>query len=152
MKRDADQLDFFAEPLFPVRIAADRIDLDRYRAKIKRAMSRAIRECPHDRPTVAARMAQYLGLPNVSRAALDAYTAESKQTHDISLVRFAAFVHATGAHWLWDEVASIQGVTMLIGDEARLAEIARLQQERKEITDQLRTLSARPVILRRTGR
>lgn len=149
MKRDPAQLDFFAEPVFPVRIAADRIDLDRYRAKIKHAMSRAIRECPYDRPTIAARMAHYLGLPNVSRSSLDAYTAESKTSHDISLVRFTAFVHATGAHWLWDEVASIQGVTMLVGDEARLAEIARLQQERREISDQLRVLSARPVIIKR---
>lgn len=152
MKRDPSQLDFFAEPVFPVRIAADRIDLDRYRAKIKRAMSRAIRECPHDRPTIAARMAHYLGLASVSRSALDAYTAESNTSHDISLVRFTAFVHATGAHWLWDEVASIQGVTMLVGDEARLAEIARLQQERREITDQLRILSSKPVVIRRSPR
>lgn len=150
MKRDPAQLDFFAEPVFPVRIAADRIDLDRYRTKIKHAMSRAIRECPYDRPTIAARMAHYLGLANVSRAALDAYTAESNTTHDVSLIRFTAFVHATDARWLWDEVASIQGVTMLIGDEARLAEIARLQQERRELGDQLRTLSAKPVVLRRT--
>lgn len=150
MKRDPAQLDFFAEPVFPVRIAADRIDIARYRSVIKRAMSRAIRECAFDRPTIAARMAQYLGLPNVSRSALDAYTAESNTTHDISLIRFTAFVYATGASWLWDEVASVQGVTMLVGDEARLAEIARLHQERREITDQLRTLSARPVVIRRT--
>lgn len=150
MKRDPAQLDFFAEPVFPVRTAADRIDIDRYRSAIKRAMSRAIRECPYDRPTIAARMASYLGLPNVSRSALDAYTAESNTTHDISLIRFTAFVYATGASWLWDEVASVQGVTMLVGDEARLAEIARLHQERREISDQLKLLSAKPVVIRRT--
>ncbi|PZU17831.1 MAG: hypothetical protein DI589_25545 [Shinella sp.] len=145
MKRDPLQLDFFAAPIFPVRTAADRIDLDRYRARIKRAMSRAIRECPYDRPTIAARMAAYLGLPAVTRAALDAYTAESKTTHDISLVRFSAFVHATGAVWLWDEVASVQGVTVLVGDEARLAEIGHWQREQDKARAQLRALRVQHV-------
>lgn len=145
MKRDPSQLDFFAEAIFPVRIAADRIDIDRYRAKIKRAMSRAIRECPFDRPTIAARMAAYMGLPAVSRASLDAYTAESKTTHDISLIRFSAFVHATGAKWLWDEVASVQGVTVLVGDEARFAEMGHWQQVQDKAKAELRALRARHV-------
>ncbi|PWE52062.1 hypothetical protein DEM27_33095 [Metarhizobium album] len=145
-------MDFFAEPVFPVRLPAAQIDVERYRAKIKRAMARAIRECQYDRPTIAARMAQYLGLPSISKAALDAYTAESKSGHDVTLIRFSAFVHATGAVWLWDEVASIHGVTVLIGDEARLAELARLRQQRKEIEAEIRRQSARPVNLIRRGR
>lgn len=150
MKPDANQLDFWSKPLFPVRSAAVRIDIDRYRSKMKRAMARAIRECPYDRPTIAARMAQYLGLPSISKAMLDAYTAESKEGHDITLPRFAAFVHATGAMWLWDEAVSDQGATLLVGDEARLAEIARLQQEQDVIKDQLRSLRSTPVTIRRT--
>ena len=74
MKPDPDQLDFFAAPLFPVREAAQSIDLERFRARVKRAMARAIRECPYDRPTIAARMALYLGLASISKATLDAYT------------------------------------------------------------------------------
>lgn len=146
---DPYQIDMFAEPVFPVREPVQSIDIDRYRSKVKRAMARAIRECPHSRPVIAARMAQYLGLPSVSRASLDAYTAESKSSHDISLIRFTAFVHATGAMWLWDEVASIQGVTVLIGDEARLAELARLQQERRRIEAEIRRQRQRPVEIKR---
>ncbi|WP_322885013.1 hypothetical protein U8C32_17010 [Sinorhizobium medicae] len=149
MKRDPSQFDLFLEPLFPVRQPVARIDIDRYRSKMKRAMARAIRECPYDRPTIAARMAQYLGLPTISKAMLDAYTAESKEGHDITLPRFAAFVHATGAMWLWDEAVSEQGATLLIGDEARLAEIARLQQEQEIIRAELRALKSRPVTIRR---
>lgn len=151
-KTDASQLDFFREPVFPVRSSSQHIDIDRYRAKIKRAMARAIRECEHDRQTIAARMAQYLGLPNISKSTLDAYTAESKNGHDVTLIRFTAFVHATSALWLWDEVASIQGVTVLIGDEARLAELSRLRQERKQIEAEIRRQSARPVVLTPRGR
>lgn len=149
MNSDPFQMDMFSEPVFPVRQPVPSIDLDRYRSKIKRAMAKAIRECQYSRPVIAARMAQYLGLENVSRASLDAYTAESKASHDISLIRFTAFIHATGATWLWDEVASIQGVTVLIGDEARLAELARLQQERRRIEAEIRRQRQRPVDIKR---
>jgi hypothetical protein len=152
MKTDPSQLDFWNREIFPVRVPVQNIDIDRYRAKIKRAMARAIRECPFDRATITARMGQYLGLPAISKAALDAYTAESKTGHDVTLIRFAAFVHATSALWLWDEVASVQGVTVLIGDEARLAEIARLRQERQRIEAEIRRQSARPVNVTARGR
>lgn len=143
-KLDHTQLDFFLEPVFPVRDPAQKLDLDRYRTKLKRAMARAIRECPYDRPTIAARMAQYLGLPSINKATLDAYTAESKD-HDITMPRFAALAHATDALWLWDEAASLQGVTMLIGEEAVLAEIAYCRQEQKRISAELKRLTARPI-------
>ncbi len=119
-KPDPTQMDLFRKPEFPVRAAAERIDLDRYRSKMARAMARAIRECEFDRATIAARMARYLGLSTISKSTIDAYTAESKSGHDITMPRFLALVHATGATWLWDEAASIQGVTVLIGEEALL--------------------------------
>ncbi|MDL2401286.1 hypothetical protein [Rhizobium mayense] len=149
MKIDPAQLDFFVEQLFPVRLAADKIDIDRFRAKLKREMARAIRECPYDRPTIATRMAYYLGLPAVSKAALDAYTAESKTTHDISITRFKAFVRATGAVWLWDVVVSDDGLLLLEGDEARLAEIAYRQQKIRKEQAELKALLATPVSLKR---
>lgn len=148
-KRDPSQLDFFSSPVFPTRDAVEQIDLDRFRARLKREMARAIREAPFDRPTIAARMAHYLGLPSISKATIDAYTAESKSGHDISLPRFKAFVRATGAVWLWDVIVSEDGLLLLQGDEARLAEIARLQQERKEIEGQLKSLRSKPVTIRR---
>lgn len=152
MKEHPTQLDFFREALFPVREAASRIDLDRFRARLKREMARAIRECPYDRPSIAARMAEYLTISGVSKAMLDAYTAESKTGHDISLVRFKAFVRATGAFWLWDVVVSDDGLLLLEGDEARLAEIARIQQERRALTAELKALQSVPVNIRRARR
>ncbi|MGM5088033.1 hypothetical protein ACD589_15215 [Rhizobium sp. 814_E9_N1_1] len=152
MSKHPAQLDFFLEPLFPVRHAVVTIDIERFRSKLKRAMAQAIRECPHSREVVAARMAQYLGLPNLSKTTLDAYTAESKNTHDISLVRFKAFIRATGALWLWDLIVSEDGLTMLEGDEARLAEIARLQQEQKALAVELKALRSTPIIIKRRAR
>jgi hypothetical protein len=152
MKSDPSQLDLWLEPVFPSRVPAKSVDIARFRAKLKRAMAQAIRECAFDRPTIAARMAQYLGLPSISKTMLDAYTAESKDSHDISLVRFKGFVHATGAVWLWDLIVSEDGLLLLEGDEARLAEIARLQQEQREIASRVKNLLAVPVTIKRRGR
>lgn len=144
-----DQFDLFEEPLFPVRAANAAIDLPRFRSKLKRAMADAIRQCPHSREVIALRMAQYLKAPTFTKSMLDAYTAESKDGHEINLSRFKAFVKATGAVWLWDVVVAEDGLTMLQGDEARLAEIAALQQDRKQIEAQLRALRRVPVDLTR---
>lgn len=152
MKHDPSQPDFFAEPVYPTRSPVERIDIERFRSRLKREMARAIRECPYDRPTIAARMATYLGLPSISKASLDAYTAESKEGHDVSLVRFKAFVRATGAIWLWDVIVSEDGLLLLQGDEARLAEVARLRQEQKAISAEIRKLTATPVRIRRGER
>ncbi|WP_273792405.1 hypothetical protein [Brucella anthropi] len=151
-KVHTDQLDLFREALFPVRAPVSQIDLVRFRSKLRRAMSEAIRQCPYERPVIAARMAQYLGIPNLTKAALDAYTAESRATHDISLLRFKAFVRATGAVWLWDFVVAEDGLTLLQGDEARLAEIAKLQQDQREIKAKLKTLQSKPVNIKSRGR
>lgn len=151
-KLHPDQFDMFEEALFPVRVPVDQIDLQRFRAKLKRAMAEAIRQCPYDRPIIAARMAQYLGLPSISKATLDAYTAESKTAHDVSIPRMKAFVRATGAVWLWDMIVSEDGLTLLEGDEARLAEIAFLQQEQRLLKRKLSTLRSVPVDVKRRGR
>ncbi len=149
MKSDPKQMDFFREAVFPVRSASERLDIDRFRSTLKREMARAIRECQYDRDTIAARMAYYLGLDKVSKSALDSYTAESKTTHDISMPRFKAFVRATNAFWLWDVVVSDDGLLLLEGDEARLAEISRIRQEQKKLAQELKVLQATPVTIRR---
>lgn len=151
MSRNPDQLDFFMQSTFPIRTKVTTIDVDRFRSRMKRAMSKALRECPYDRNEVAGRMAKYLD-QKVSKSALDAYTAESKVNHDISLIRFKAFVHATGAVWLWDELVSDDGLTMLDGDETRLAEIAYWQQEQDNIRAKLKALKAVPVRVRERAR
>ncbi|WP_320194708.1 hypothetical protein [Agrobacterium rosae] len=149
MKRDPKQMDFFREAVFPTRTASEKLDIERFRSTLKREMARAIRECKHDRETIAAKMAYYLGLEKVSKAALDAYTAESKTAHDISMPRFKAFVRATNANWLWDIVVSDDGLLLLEGDEARLAEISRVRQAQRELAQELKLLQATPVTIRR---
>lgn len=145
-----DQPDLFYQPVYPTRPRAERVELTGFRSKLKRGMSRALKECPFDRAEVAKRMAIALDRPSFSQAMLNNYTAESNDTHDISLIAFKAFVRATSQFWLVDEAFEDDGLTMLIGDEARLAEAALLRQKKREIDEQLKKLEARPVHVRRS--
>ncbi len=147
---DPTQGDLFHEPVYPSRIADETVDVTGFRSKLKRAMSRALKDCALSRPEVAMKMATALGQDSFSLATLNAYTAESNEGHDISVVRLKAFVRSTGANWLWDMVVADDGLTMLVGDEARLAEIARVEQERAAMDVRLRDLRSKPVnIVRR---
>jgi len=144
MSAHPDQADLFEAPVFEARSPAS-MNAERLRSLVARAMAQAIRESGLDRRTIAERMAAELGIERFSKATLDAYTAESKATHDISVVRFAAFVRAVKAPWLWDVIVANDGLTILQGDEARLAEIARLQQEQRRLSAELKKLRAVPV-------
>lgn len=148
----ADQCDLFREAVYPSRQPTQRIECSDLIHKLARAMSRALKECPYTRQEVAGRMADALGQASISASTLNAYTSEAKPDHQISLVRFVAFVRATEARWLWDLVVADEGLTMLEGDEARLAEIARVQQEVDLLKAHMRSLKARPVHVRRRAR
>ena len=58
-------------------------------------------------------------------------------------------VGAINAPELWDIAVSDDGLLVLRGDEARLAEIARLQQEQRAIGQRLKTLKSVPVHISR---
>ena len=96
----------------------------------------------------AARIAEMTGR-DLSADALYAYTAPSKPEHDIGITRFIAFVRATGATWLWDELVRDDGLVVLEGREAKLAQLGHLRQERQRLDEALREiereLKAQPV-------
>jgi hypothetical protein len=85
---------------------------------------------------------------------LYAYTAASKPEHDMGIARFVAFVRATGAVWLWDELLRDDGLFVLQEREALLAQTGLLEQEQARIAARLRELKSElqrdPVKVRRT--
>lgn len=147
----AGQGDLFARAVFESREAAPVLDVDRFRLRIKGAMSAAITDRNLDRHAIASDMARALNAPGLSKAMLDAYTSPAKD-QDITLVRFKAFARAIDAPELWDVAVSDDGLLVLRGDEARLAEIARLQQEQRAIGAKLKQLRSVPVNISREER
>lgn len=152
MKRNPDQQDLFALAHYPVRINTPQIDSERFHSELARAVGRAMDRSGLDRFEIANRMAKALGQDDFSKAMLDAYASESKDTHNISLVRLIALIKATEQGWLMDFIANRVGAIALIGDEAKFAERARLEEQKKEITKAMKALGPMPKTSRRSKR
>ncbi len=131
---DPNQGDLFeTAEYFPVRTPNTlprALDLKRAFAT---AMGEAIRSSGKTAPVIAAEMTEILVDDDVTPAQLYAYTSEARTSHTISIVRWIAFVRATGADWLWDFILRNEGLIVLKGDEARLAEATLLELQAKQL-------------------
>ena len=149
MSRNApDQTDLFDARVFQSRPYVPQINFDRFRYRLKQSMSAVLNDRNLNRHQVAADMARMLGIDSMSKGMLDAYTSPAKDA-DITLVRFKAFTRAAKCPEIWDHIISDEGLLVLQQDEARLAEIARLQQEKRRLNGELRALMATPVKIER---
>lgn len=109
--------------------------------EISHIMSEALKLCTYDRYEVAMRMSQYLG-EDVSKNMLDAYSAESREDHKISLQRALAFDFATDTRALLDFFSSKQGCLVLVGKDALLAKLGKLDEQELNIKKQKHDLKA----------
>ena len=100
-------------------------------ARLCRAMAVALDECGTGRDEVAERMGEYLGA-KVSKAMLDAYVSEARDTHTISIVRFAALVHATRDWRLLSLLPELFGFAVV---EARHVALIRAVQIREKAAE-----------------
>ena len=133
---------FDVERFFPVRAPADLPRALDFNRQIATAMSEAIRESGKPRTQVAAEMTELLGYVDteVTVAQLNAYTACSRESHTISLVRFKAFVRATGCCWLWEVMLEGEGLTLLQGEEALHAQAGLARKKGQDLLAQAREL------------
>lgn len=156
-RRDQSQPDLFSEAaaVYPVRRPVERVRPVDLSLRVKTAMSQALRESPMNGAEVAAKMSEILG-QEISSDTLYALTAASKPDHQISIVRFIAFVRATAAWWLWDLLVEDDGLFVMEGREARLAELGLIEQERRRLEAEAKAirheLKVQPVAVARHRR
>lgn len=137
VRGDSETGDLFADTsIFPVRKIVPMRPASKMRFDLATAMGEALRVCGQTGPVIAARMSELLGDDTVTTAQLYAYTAPSRPTHNISLIRFKAFVRATGCDWLWDHMIRDEGAIILRGDEALLAESAIMAKQGRQLLAQ----------------
>lgn len=129
----------YAEQLFPVRRPAETVRPVDLSLRIKTAMGQALKECPDNAGVIAAQMTEILGR-KISTDTLYTFTAQSKTDRHISLIEFVAFVRATGAIGLWDILVEDDGLVVLQGREAKLAQLGHMRQVSKELADTMRSL------------
>ena len=127
-REDKLTLDMFDIPA-PAPTTPGSLNISR---EVAHLMSDALRRCPHDRIEVAARMTRILG-KEVSLSMLNAYTAESRETHIPPLDKAIAFDIATEGHALSNYFAGKLGGRVLFGKDALLGELGRLEQECNDI-------------------
>jgi len=114
--------------------------------KLCKAMALALKECTWDRRHVAAQMSEFLG-ERVSESMLNAYVSPARETHQISVVRFAALIHVTKDRRLLELLAELFGWSVVderFTDAIREVELA---EKREEIDRQLQVTRMR----RRSG-
>ncbi|CAN5612927.1 hypothetical protein BH10PSE5_BH10PSE5_01570 [soil metagenome] len=139
--------DLFGATFYPVRSPAQLPKSLDQKRDIAVAMGEAMRQCGKGAHIIAAEMSELLGDDDVvTKSQLYAYTAESRTSHTISIVRFKAFVRATGASWLWDWLLKDEGFIVLEGEEAHLANATLLEKQAQELMAQAKVhRSAAPV-------
>ena len=95
------------------------------------------------RVEIAHTMSEALLGEDVSKAMLDAYTAESRERHNISLERAIAFDVATETYALMQLASGRVGGTFLFGEDVVLAELAKIDCQEQEIKEKGNELKAR---------
>ena len=138
MTRARDLLtgDLFAEIPKPASTSPGAVN---YSREIAAVMAQALKECPHDRIEVVARMSRMLGR-EVTLSMLNVYCAESHDAHNISLERAIAFDLATEGNALARFHVSKLGGGILWGEDKLLADLGRIKQMRDELAGRERAI------------
>lgn len=140
---DPAQMNLFAPAeTFPVREVVAMKPADDLKRQVAVMMGEAIRSSGKTAPQIAAEMTALLVNDVVTTAQLNAYTAQSRLSHTISVIRFQAFVRATGCTWLWDFLIKDDGLLVLQGEEAMLAEAMLLELRADQLKAKAKYLRA----------
>jgi hypothetical protein len=129
--------DQFTQDLFEIPQPATGAGSLACRAQIAAIMSEALKG--HDRYTVAADMSRLLGR-EITKFMLDAYTAESRETHLPPVDTAMAFDMATNGFALINLYAQKLGAKVLVGREALDAEIGKLERIKQEANARIKSL------------
>lgn len=127
-RRDSLTLDLFDAPA-PPRTNDGALN---HSLELRALLSRLLKNTPLDRFEVAARMSALLGV-EVTKFQLDSWTAESRDGWRFPLEYAVAFEVALNTHELTRWYAERRGCRVLVGQEALLAELGRLDKLETEI-------------------
>jgi hypothetical protein len=146
----AGQLDLLDwTPPNPVARFDDRdVRSSTFEGRLSRAISVSLQTCGLSREEIAQRMSQHLGRP-VSLNILNAYASPQRETHQISVPRFAALLHATQDRRLIEFLAEPLGWAAVERGYLPLIELAAIQERQQEL--RRRAAGLRHHVVRATG-
>jgi hypothetical protein len=101
-------------------------------AAVRSIISDTLKRCPLSRYEVAARMSEILGV-EITKAQIDAWSAESKENHRFPLVYTGAFCIATREKTLARYIAQLCGGYFIESEDALLLELGRVEDQKAEL-------------------
>ncbi len=134
-RRDALTADLFDIPKAPAPFGGS---LD-YASELSNVLAEALKKTPRSRYEIAARMSELIG-HEITKACLDAWTAESKTAWRFPFEYAAAFESACETTCLQELLARKRGTRILVGEESLLAELGRINQMRADLAIQEKAL------------
>lgn len=135
---DTRTIDLFDVPSAPV-LSGGSLD---YSTELRYALSDALKKTPLSRYEIAARMSELTG-QDISKSMLDAWTAESKTPWRFPFEYAAAFEAACDTVCLQELLGRKRGCRVLIGEDALLAEMGKLQQAKTDLAEREKALRQR---------
>jgi hypothetical protein len=104
--------------------------------QLREAISRAIKECPHSRYQIAARMSELLGV-EITKSMLDSWTAESKEgIYRFPACYLSAFCRAVGSLEPLRILADLLGVYVIESRDALWTKLGKLKEQKKKISEE----------------
>lgn len=110
-------------------------------SSIRAYITQALKTSPLSRYQVAARMSELLG-KDITKAQLDAFSAESKDGHRFPLEYLPAFVDATGDRSLLHLIADKTSGYYIENADALRLELGRLTETEKQIRERKRVITS----------
>jgi hypothetical protein len=136
--RDKFTVDLFEVPVAPAPVGGSLA----YAEELCAVLTEAITKSGLTRYAIAARMSE-LTYRDITKAQLDAWTAESKDGWRFPFEYAAAFEVACGCICLQELLARKRGSRILVGEDALLAEMGRLDREEINIKNRKAALRDR---------
>lgn len=138
-----NQLIFSFDAPVPAREAASLAGLGRMVAS---SVGAILKGDERDRYEIAARMSALLD-ETVTKDMLDGYSAEARETHNISFHRMLALLAVTDRHDVLDALIRKIGAAVLVGEEIHTAQLGHIDRQIAELKARRKTIetSARPI-------
>jgi len=115
--------------------------------QIRELITQSLKKTRLSRYEVAGKMSELLA-KEITKAQIDAWSAESKEGHRFPLAYLPAFCEATGDSTLIKFIAEKCGGFYIENEEAIYTELGKIEQAKKELTEKEKFLKTMLVRLR----
>lgn len=132
---DTATIDLFDIPV-PASAAYGALDVG---MRLRNLLSDLLKASPVSRHQVAARMAELTG-HDISKHQLDSWTAESREGWRFPLEYLPALETALETHAITAWLADLRGCKVLVGKDALLAELGKVERMKQELANKERAL------------